>query len=306
MRSLCFVAALSLPLLAQGAETAKPAAAAPARVIAPAPAFTAKQLAAPPTASWITNGGSLWNQRYSPLAAIDKDNVGNLKGVWRTHLESGIDRSSPDRASLFHDGVIYMVTGANDVFALDVDTGAILWRYDAHLDANRVKVCARWVARGVGLGEGKVFVGQLDAKLVALDQKTARCRGRSRRKTRSWATRSRARRSTTKGSSSPALPAAIWARAAASRRTTRRAASSSGPSIRFPRRGSRTSNGSWPKHNDAWKYGGAAHLADAGGGSGAGPALLLHRQRGARVQRRGARRRQSLHRVDPRARSEDG
>ena len=66
------------------------------------------------------------------------------------------------------------MTGANDVFAIDVETGNTLWKYEAKLDPARVKVCCGWVARGVGLGDGKVFVGQLDAKLVALDQRTGK------------------------------------------------------------------------------------------------------------------------------------
>ena len=53
--------------------------------------------------------------------------------------------------------------------------------------------------------------------------------------------------------------------------------------------------------NDYCKYGGARGLADAGRRSGAGADLLLHRQRGAGLQRLGARGRQPLHRVDRRA-----
>ena len=46
--------------------------------IQPAPAFTAAQLSAPPTTDWITNGGTLSNQRYSPLTEINRGNVGRL------------------------------------------------------------------------------------------------------------------------------------------------------------------------------------------------------------------------------------
>jgi hypothetical protein len=51
-----------------------------------APAFTADELAAPPTDNWITNGGSLSNQRYSPLDQITTANVSQLRGVWHVHL----------------------------------------------------------------------------------------------------------------------------------------------------------------------------------------------------------------------------
>lgn len=141
-----------------------------------APAFTAHQLAAPPETGWITNGGNLFNQRYSPLTEINRSTVQDLKANWRTHLDgSGVSPQYSGQAQpLFYRGVLYIVTGADDVFALDVRTGKILWRYLAHLDPDRVKVCCGWLSRGVALGDGKVFVGRLDAKLVALDQRTGK------------------------------------------------------------------------------------------------------------------------------------
>jgi alcohol dehydrogenase (cytochrome c) len=141
-----------------------------------APAFSAKELTALPVASWLTNGGNLLNQRYSPLTEINRDNVRNLKAEWRIHLNgSGLGPQQSGQAQpLFYRGVLYIVTGQDDVFALDVRTGDILWSYEAKLDPARVKVCCGWVSRGVGLGEGKIFVGQLDAKLVALDQRTGK------------------------------------------------------------------------------------------------------------------------------------
>jgi glucose dehydrogenase len=48
--------------------------------------FSPAALVQLPTASWPTNGGDLYNRRFSPLTEISKDNVANLKGVWRTHL----------------------------------------------------------------------------------------------------------------------------------------------------------------------------------------------------------------------------
>jgi glucose dehydrogenase len=54
-----------------------------------APAFTADQLLAAPTDNWITNGGGIFNQRYSPLKQINRDNVAGLKALWRTGMGSG-------------------------------------------------------------------------------------------------------------------------------------------------------------------------------------------------------------------------
>ena len=171
-------------VIAAGAQATAPTAAASPQAstpntpatITPSPAFSDKQLVALPSTDWITNGGNLYNQRYSPLAAINRDNVGSLKAVWRTHLNgSGLGAQySGQGQPLVYDGVIYMVTGNDDVFALDVKTGAILWSYEAHLDPDRVKVCCGWISRGLGMGAGKVYLGQLDAKLVALDQRTGK------------------------------------------------------------------------------------------------------------------------------------
>jgi quinohemoprotein ethanol dehydrogenase len=149
-----------------------PAAAASAQTIRRAPAFGGNDLVAAPSADWPTNGGDWGNRRYSPLEAIDRTNVASLKGVWRTHLDgSGLGpQYSGEAQALVYRGVIYVSTGANDVFAVGVDTGDILWEYRAGLDPTNTAVCCGWVSRGVALGDGKVFAGQLDGKLVALDQ----------------------------------------------------------------------------------------------------------------------------------------
>ena len=79
---------------------------------------------------------------------------------------------SGEAQPIVYDGVIYVVTGADDVFAIGVESGEILWAYAANLDPANDVVCCGWTSRGVGLGDGKVYVGQLDGKLVALDQRT--------------------------------------------------------------------------------------------------------------------------------------
>jgi quinohemoprotein ethanol dehydrogenase len=140
-----------------------------------APAFTPAELSAPPTTGWLTNGGTLANQRFSPLTEINRGNVAKLKANWRTHLASGGGaQHSGQGQPIVRDGIIYITTGASDVLAVSVDKGSILWRYEANLDANRVRTCCGWVNRGVALGDGKVFVGRLDAQLVALDQRTGK------------------------------------------------------------------------------------------------------------------------------------
>jgi len=127
-----------------------------------------------PVSDWPTNGGDFYNRRYSPSNQINRDNVANLKGVWRTHLNgSGIGpQYSGEAQPIVENGVIYISTGDNDVFAVSVTSGDILWEYQANLDPNNRAVCCGWTSRGVGIGDGKIFGGQLDGKLVALDQAT--------------------------------------------------------------------------------------------------------------------------------------
>jgi len=166
----CSLAAVHLNNVA----IAQPTGAADVATIQRAPAFSVDDLSAPPTDNWITNGGSLANQRYSPLTEITTQNVTQLKGVWLTHLSGSAlaARYSAEGQPLEYDGVIYVPTGADDVFAINADTGKILWEHQAHLDQTISVVCCGWTSRGLALGDGRVYNGQLDGKLVALDQTT--------------------------------------------------------------------------------------------------------------------------------------
>ena len=141
-----------------------------------APAFSADDLSEEPKEAWLTNGGTLSNQRYSPLDEIDTDNVGDLKGVWMTDLKgSGVAaKYSAEAQPIVYEGVMYVPTGADDVFAVSVDSGEILWEYKANLEQTISTVCCGWLSRGVALGDGKVYIGRLDGKLVALDQGTGK------------------------------------------------------------------------------------------------------------------------------------
>jgi quinohemoprotein ethanol dehydrogenase len=135
---------------------------------------TGQTLAQLPVSDWPTSGGDWYNRRYSPLTQIDRSNVANLRGVWRARLDgSGVGtKYSGEAQPIVHDGVIYIVTGADDVFAISVETGERLWKYEAFLDQTIDIVCCGWSSRGVGVGDGKIYVGQIDGQLVALDQGT--------------------------------------------------------------------------------------------------------------------------------------
>ena len=132
--------------------------------------------AALPTDSWLKSGGNFFNQNYSPLTQINRQNVANLKAVWRARLEgSGANaKYSGEAQPIVHEGVVFIVTGADDVFAVSVKTGQTLWKYQANLDEKISTVCCGWTSRGLGLGEGKIYVGQLDGRLVALDEKSGK------------------------------------------------------------------------------------------------------------------------------------
>ena len=145
------------------------------------PALTAdveidRLLRSPVGKDWVTNGGNLTNQRYSTLKQIDTSNVKQLKGAWMTRLKgSGLGgKYSFEASPLVKDGIMYVVTGNDDVFALNAKTGEILWEYWSGIDQKISTVCCGWANRGLAMGEGLLFLGQLDANVVALDMKTGK------------------------------------------------------------------------------------------------------------------------------------
>ncbi|GAA0492328.1 hypothetical protein GCM10008986_18310 [Salinibacillus aidingensis] len=137
------------------------------------PKFSAEQLTSPPSANWITNGGNISNGRYSQLDQINASNVADLKAEWVTSMGSGFKfKYSGESTPIVYDGVMFNITGANDVQAINAKTGEIIWEFQPELADGLDTVCCGWTSRGVAIGEGKVFVGLLDSRLVALDQKT--------------------------------------------------------------------------------------------------------------------------------------
>ena len=133
-------------------------------------------LQSPVGKDWVTNGGNLTNQRYSTLKQIDTSNVKQLKGAWMTRLKgSGFGgKYSFEATPLVKDGIMYVVTGNDDVFALNAKTGEFLWERWSGIDQKITSVCCGWDNRGLAMGEGMLFLGQLDANVVALDIKTGK------------------------------------------------------------------------------------------------------------------------------------
>jgi PQQ-dependent dehydrogenase (methanol/ethanol family) len=110
------------------------------------------------------------NQRFSPLKQIDDRSVGKLGLAWSREL--GTTRAL-EATPLMKDGVLYVTGSWSVVYALDARTGDVRWTYDPKVPRERAAfICCDAVNRGVALYGGKVYVGTLDGRLVALDERT--------------------------------------------------------------------------------------------------------------------------------------
>ena len=119
--------------------------------------------------NWLTYSGDYKAWRYSTLDQINKSNVKKLRPVWihqNGKLEGGY---SP--TPLIADGVMYLTSPWNRVFALDAATGKEIWHYYYPAPKEMGLIYGPW-NRGVALGHGLVFMGTVDNHLVALDAKT--------------------------------------------------------------------------------------------------------------------------------------
>ncbi len=122
--------------------------------------------------TWATYGGSYSEQRFSQLKQIDASSVGKLGLAWYADYDTNLDvHGTP----LYVDGVLYVSTSWNHLYAFDAKTGATLWEYDAHVPGEWLRnVCCGNVSRGIAAYEGRIFMGTLDARLVAIDAKTGK------------------------------------------------------------------------------------------------------------------------------------
>jgi quinohemoprotein ethanol dehydrogenase len=140
----------------------------------------------PPSADWPLVGGDWGNTRYSTLAGINPSNVKTLKGAWMARLQSGFGAGfSQQGTPVIQDGIMYITTGEQEIFALDGKTGNLIWEYRTPVDP---KTGDNKAKRGVAVGEGMVFGAENDirqpapkegrpepvTRLFALDQKTGR------------------------------------------------------------------------------------------------------------------------------------
>jgi glucose dehydrogenase len=125
--------------------------------------------AASDRANWLTYGRDYTNQRFSVLTQINASSVARLVPRWI--YQSGV-AATFQATPLVVDGVIYLSLPFNHVVALDARNGRELWRYEHKRRTD--KMCCGPGNRGVAVAYGKVFVGTVDARLIALDQKTGK------------------------------------------------------------------------------------------------------------------------------------
>lgn len=123
---------------------------------------------------WPQHGQGAGEQRFSPLAQIDRANVGQLGLAWSHPFRQprGVEATP-----IVVGGVMYVTGPWSTVHALDARTGRELWVYDPKVPAEKAAhACCDVVNRGVAVHQGNVYVGTLDGRLVALDAKTGRQR----------------------------------------------------------------------------------------------------------------------------------
>lgn len=119
---------------------------------------------------WPLHGGDSNEQRYSPLRQINADNAGKLGLAWFADLgEKGQWQSTP----VMVDGRIYVTTPWSKVYAYDAATGKALWKYDPKVprEIAATRLCCNNSNRGVTFHKGKLLLGTLDGRLVAIDAK---------------------------------------------------------------------------------------------------------------------------------------
>jgi PQQ-dependent dehydrogenase (methanol/ethanol family) len=128
----------------------------------------------PATREWPVVGGDLGDEHYTALTQINLQNVKNLGGAWVS--EKFEDGASSRSTPVIKDGRLFVTAGSR-VYALDVKTGAVLWKYKTDNRPVPTDLLALQRAgfglpnaQGVGIGEGLVFVGLMDGQVIALRQ----------------------------------------------------------------------------------------------------------------------------------------
>ena len=123
--------------------------------------------------NWAMQAGNFENQRYSSLNQINKKNVKDMKVAWT--FSTGVLRGHEGGPLVIGDTLFVHSPFPNKVFAIDLETQKIKWKYEPKQDPSVIPVmCCDTVNRGLAYAEGKVFLQQADTTLVAMDAKTGK------------------------------------------------------------------------------------------------------------------------------------
>ena len=116
--------------------------------------------------NWLTYNGGYSSQRYSSLTQVTPANVAELELKWmlQDHV-FGAWQSNP----IVADGIMYITQRPNDIMAVDAVTGSVFWQY-RHTNDDETRVCCGANNRGVAILDDRVFMGALDATLLAVDR----------------------------------------------------------------------------------------------------------------------------------------
>ena len=127
--------------------------------------------AAGDTSSWLMYGRDYHGQRFVELDRITPDNVDRLHPAWV--FATGGENRGLEATPLVHEGVIYLSADESRVFAIDARTGARMWGFEPEMsdEVERVYCCGS-NNRGVALFGELVYVGTMDARLIALHKDT--------------------------------------------------------------------------------------------------------------------------------------
>jgi PQQ-dependent dehydrogenase (methanol/ethanol family) len=120
--------------------------------------------------NWIHSNGSYAQTRYYPGSQVNASNVGKLKPAFV--FQTGV-LESMETSPIVVNGVMFLTTSFNHVYAIDATTGEEYWHYK-HKMGPITTFCCGPNNRGVAIDGDRLFMGTLDAKLVALDAKTGK------------------------------------------------------------------------------------------------------------------------------------
>jgi alcohol dehydrogenase (cytochrome c) len=122
--------------------------------------------------NWLLYGRDYASTRYSPLTQVNKSNVKKLVPKWS--LSFGVLEGQDSQVNAYN-GRLYVTSSFNRVFAVDAETGRVLWKYERELPGDLAPhLCCDVVNRGVALYHDKVYLASLDAHIIALDNTTGK------------------------------------------------------------------------------------------------------------------------------------